>query len=80
MLGNTRTGINFELKNGAATVAGTFSSLVLRNKDFMYNTATVVKIMDIAAGTTLSVEATRYKGGASVKTAQNGSSLLIEKL
>jgi len=82
--GNTRTAVEFELQKGAAgsevTIPGTFSSVVLRNKDFKYNTATVVKIIQLNAGERIFVKATKTLGGATVNTAANGSSLLIEKI
>ncbi|MBL4745110.1 MAG: hypothetical protein JKY08_01955 [Flavobacteriaceae bacterium] len=82
MSGNTRTGVNFNLYNSTTStdIPGTFSSLVLRNKHFMYNTATVVKIVEFEKDNEFQVISTRYKGKAAATTAKNGSSITIEKL
>jgi hypothetical protein len=78
--GNSRSGTEYILLKNSDIVDGSYSATYHRNNSFSKNTATASRILVLVQTDKLTVRGTRYSGSSTVKTAAQGSSLLIERI
>ncbi|MEN8958267.1 MAG: hypothetical protein ABF242_10645, partial [Flavobacteriales bacterium] len=78
--GNNRTETEYRATLNNAVIPGTAASNYHRNDGIGASTATVVKVVQLAAGDIIRVQGRRVSGIGVMRTKANGSSLLIERL
>ncbi len=77
---NTNSGGEFQLTNAGVAIPGTLGYTYQQNNNRRQGTVTVVKIVTLAAASTISVQGRRYSTAGNLTLTANGSSLLIEKI
>jgi hypothetical protein len=77
---NVASGAEFRLTNGGVAIPGTLGYTFQQNSNRPQGTVTVVKILSLAANSTISIQGRRYSPAGNLTLTANGSSLLIEKI
>ncbi len=77
---NTNSGGEFQLTNAGVAIPGTLGYTYQQNNNRKQGTVTVVKIVSLAAASTIAVQGRRYSTAGNLTLTANGSSLLIEKI
>jgi hypothetical protein len=78
--GNSRSGTEYMLLKNSNIVDGSYSAAYHRNTNAGKNTATASRILVLAPNDFIQVRGNRYNGNSTMKTAAQGSSLLIERI
>jgi len=78
--GNNRTGTEYRATVNNTAIPGSAASNYHRNDGIGETTATVVKVVELAAGDVIRLQGRRFAGIGVMETKADGSSLLIEKL
>jgi hypothetical protein len=77
---NTSSGGEFQLTNAGGVIFGTNGYTFQRNADNSNGTVTIVKMVNLNAGSTIAAQGRRYSANGNLTLIPNGSSLLIEKI
>jgi hypothetical protein len=77
---NTNCGGEFQLTNAGGVIFGTNGYTYQRNNDNSNGTVTIVKILNLNAGSVIAAQGRRYTANGNLTMVSNGSSLLIEKI
>jgi hypothetical protein len=78
--GNSRSGTEYRLLKNSNIVDGSYSAAYHRNNSAGKNTATASRILVLTPNDFIQVQGNRYNGTSTIKTAVQGSSLLIERI
>ncbi len=77
---NRASGGEFQLTNAGVVIQGSIGYTFQQNNNRTQGTVTVVKIVSLAAGSTIAIQGRRYSAAGDLRLTANGSSLLIEKI
>ncbi len=77
---NVASGGEYQLTNAGVAIPGTLGYTFQQNNNRQQGTTTVVKIVNMVAGSTIAVQGRRYSTAGNLTLTANGSSLLIEKI
>jgi hypothetical protein len=77
---NVASGGEFQLTNAGVAIPGSLGYTFQQNNNRQQGTVTVVKVVNLIAGSTIAVQGRRYSTAGNLTLTANGSSLLIEKI
>jgi hypothetical protein len=77
---NTNSSAEFQLTNAGGSIFGTIGYTYNRNADNSRGSVTIVKIVNLNAGSVIAAQGRRFSANGNLALVPNGSSLLIEKI